>query len=91
MTARLSAGRKKKGTHAVMADPIHQFEIHNMVSLGHIGGQEIAFTNSALYMAITAVGLTDPWAVRELTICIRGLADLPPYARQLVEHLRSDG
>jgi F-type H+-transporting ATPase subunit a len=41
-----------------MADPIHQFEIHNMVSLGHIGGQEIAFTNSALYMAITAVGIT---------------------------------
>jgi len=41
-----------------MADPIHQFEIHNMVSLGHIGGQEIAFTNSALYMAITVVGIT---------------------------------
>src|SRR6185503_15199964 len=35
-----------------MADPIHQFEIHNIVSLGHIGGHEIAFTNSSLYMAI---------------------------------------
>jgi F-type H+-transporting ATPase subunit a len=35
-----------------MADPIHQFEIHNIVTLGHIGGQEIAFTNSSLYMAI---------------------------------------
>jgi len=40
-----------------MADPIHQFEIHNIVTLGHIGGQEIAFTNSALYMAITVVGI----------------------------------
>src|SRR3954447_10544054 len=43
-----------------MADPIHQFEIHNIVPLGHIGGQEIAFTNSALFMAITVVGI---WAL----------------------------
>jgi DNA-binding transcriptional LysR family regulator len=42
-------------------------------------------------MAIAAVALTDPWAVRELTICIRRLRELPPYARQLVEHLRGDG
>jgi DNA-binding transcriptional LysR family regulator len=39
-------------------------------------------------MAIAIVGLADAWAVRELTICIRSLAELPPYARQLVEHLR---
>jgi hypothetical protein len=39
-------------------------------------------------MAIVPVVLTDPWAVRELTICIRSLEGLPPYARQLVEHLR---
>jgi DNA-binding transcriptional LysR family regulator len=39
-------------------------------------------------MAIVPVTLTDPWAVRELTICIRKFDDLPPYARQLVEHLR---
>jgi F-type H+-transporting ATPase subunit a len=39
-----------------MADPIHQFEIHNLVPLGHIGGHEIAFTNSALYMAIVVAG-----------------------------------
>jgi len=42
-------------------------------------------------MAIAVVALTDPWAVRELTICVRRLSDLPPYARQLVEHLRSGG
>src|SRR5712691_7649202 len=40
-------------------------------------------------MAIAIVELTDPWAVRELTICIRRLSELPPYARQLVEHLRA--
>jgi len=40
-----------------MADPIHQFEIHNLVPLGHIGGHEIAFTNSALYMAVVVVGI----------------------------------
>jgi len=40
-------------------------------------------------MAIAAVPLTDSWAVRELTICIRNMAELPLYARQLVEHLRA--
>jgi F-type H+-transporting ATPase subunit a len=40
-----------------MADPIHQFEIHNIATLGHIGGYEIAFTNSALYMAIVVAGI----------------------------------
>jgi F-type H+-transporting ATPase subunit a len=40
-----------------MADPIHQFEIYPIVNLGHIGGHEFAFTNSALYMAITVVGI----------------------------------
>ena len=40
-------------------------------------------------MAIVPVALTDAWAVRELTICVRKIAELPPFARQLVEHLRS--
>jgi hypothetical protein len=35
------------------------------------------------------VPLTDSWAVRELTICIRDMKELPLYARQLVEHLRA--
>ena len=41
-------------------------------------------------MAIAVVALTDPWAERDLTICIRSLAALPIYARQLVQHLRGD-
>jgi DNA-binding transcriptional LysR family regulator len=42
-------------------------------------------------MAIAIVPLTDSWAVRDLTICIRNTRELPLYARQLVEHLRARG
>jgi len=42
-------------------------------------------------MAIAVVPLTDSWAVRDLTICIRSMKELPLYARQLVEHLRAQG
>jgi F-type H+-transporting ATPase subunit a len=31
-------------------DPIHQFQIEKIFTLGHIGGQEIAFTNASAYM-----------------------------------------
>ena len=51
---------------------------------------ETTARRAARTIAITAVDLTEDWARRNLTICIRGLADLPPYARQLVEHLRAD-
>lgn len=40
-----------------MADPIHQFEIVNLVPLGKIGNFEFHFTNSAAFMML-AVGLT---------------------------------
>jgi F-type H+-transporting ATPase subunit a len=33
-------------------DPIEQFHIKNYLTFGHIGGYEIAFTNSALFMLI---------------------------------------
>jgi DNA-binding transcriptional LysR family regulator len=42
-------------------------------------------------MAIEAVRLADPWAMRDLHICVRDIAALPPYARQLVDHLRASG
>jgi F-type H+-transporting ATPase subunit a len=35
------------------ADPIHQFEIKKIFTIGHIGGQEIAFTNSSLFMVLS--------------------------------------
>ena len=37
---------------------------------------------------IRICGLTDPWALRQLHICVRDLSELRPPARQLVEHLR---
>ena len=40
----------------MQVDPIHQFEIKNYFPVFHIGGYEISFTNSALYMFII-VGL----------------------------------
>src|SRR6185437_9374242 len=38
-----------------MMDPIHQFNIEKIFTIGHIGGQEIAFTNSSAYMLVTVV------------------------------------
>jgi len=33
-------------------DPIHQFNINNIFTIGHIGGQPIYFTNSTAYMLL---------------------------------------
>jgi F-type H+-transporting ATPase subunit a len=35
------------------ADPIHQFNINKLFTIGHIGHQEIAFTNSTAYMFLS--------------------------------------
>jgi DNA-binding transcriptional LysR family regulator len=43
---------------------------------------------AAKAMEIKAVALTDPWALRDLSICVREYKALPPYARQLVDHMR---
>jgi DNA-binding transcriptional LysR family regulator len=45
---------------------------------------------AAKTMAIKAVQLTDPWALRDLSICVRDYKALPPYARQLVDHMRAE-
>lgn len=49
---------------------------------------ETTSQRAARTMAIATVALEDPWAARDLTLCIRSLRALPPSARQLVEHLR---
>jgi DNA-binding transcriptional LysR family regulator len=49
---------------------------------------ETTARRAAKAMAISIVPLSDAWAVRELTICIRAFEELPAYARQLVDHLR---
>jgi DNA-binding transcriptional LysR family regulator len=39
--------------------------------------------------AIKVVELADAWAPRDLTICVRDFEALPPYAQQLVNHMRA--
>src|SRR5450432_618204 len=39
-------------------DPIHQFEITNFLVFGKIGGVEIAFTKSALFMMISLAAIS---------------------------------
>ena len=36
-------------------DPIHQFNIDNLFTIGHIGGYTIYFTNSSAYMLVTVL------------------------------------
>src|SRR6267378_763212 len=43
---------------------------------------------AAQTLSIKAVQLTDHWALRDLSICVRDYKALPPYARQLVDHMR---
>jgi F-type H+-transporting ATPase subunit a len=39
-------------------DPIHQFNIDKWFTFGTVGGREIAFTNSAMFMLICVLGVT---------------------------------
>ena len=39
-------------------------------------------------MAIRSLRLTEPWALRDLTICVRRLDTLPAHGQALVAHLR---
>src|SRR5216110_2909430 len=51
-----------------MIDPIEQFDIDKIFTIGHIGNQEIAFTNSSAYMlvAVAVIALLMLGAGREL-------------------------
>ena len=39
-------------------DPIHQFQIQDLAGPVHIGGYEISFTNSALFMGVAVATIT---------------------------------
>ena len=39
-------------------DPIHQFQIHDLAGPLNIGGYDIGFTNSALFMGLTVAAIT---------------------------------
>lgn len=50
---------------------------------------ETTASRAAKTMDLAVVRLADDWALRELTICVRDLEELAPFARELVEALRS--
>jgi F-type H+-transporting ATPase subunit a len=45
----------EEGAVADKVDPIHQFGIVNLVDLGEVAGVPLAFTNSALFMAVAVL------------------------------------
>ena len=51
---------------------------------------ETTARRAAKTIDIGIIALADPWAVRDLTICVRKLEELPAYARELVTHMRAD-
>jgi DNA-binding transcriptional LysR family regulator len=46
-------------------------------------------TRAALSLPLAVIDLEDDWAIRELTLCVRDLDALAPYARELVVSLRA--
>jgi DNA-binding transcriptional LysR family regulator len=50
---------------------------------------ETTAQRAAKSSAIKVVELADAWAPRDLTICVRDFDALPPYAQQLVTHMRA--
>ena len=50
---------------------------------------ETTAQRAAKASAIKVVELADAWAPRDLTICVRDFDALPPYAQQLVTHMRA--
>lgn len=49
---------------------------------------ETSARRAAMTMSLGIAPLTDDWALRELTLCVRAMGELRPYARDLVESLR---
>jgi hypothetical protein len=48
---------------------------------------ETTALRNAKTLALHRIALTDDWALRKLTICVRKLDDLPLYAQELVRQL----
>jgi DNA-binding transcriptional LysR family regulator len=67
-------------------DAVCRLVEHN-VGIGIV--PETTARRAAKTMAISAVALDEAWAPRDMTICIRDFEALPPFARQLVDHLRA--
>ena len=73
MTTTINSGwvGKRLGLSEKPIEPIHQFQIHDIIPLGNIGGMHFAFTNSALMMVLTV-------------LVVSGLLLIPTAAQRLV-------
>lgn len=92
-----SALQKHLGEHAMRAGQALKFRVRvcgfeavcRMVEHG-VGLGVVPQTAAERYrktMAIRTVPLSDPWALRNLTICVRQFGALPVHTRSLIEHL----
>ena len=61
-------------------EPIHQFQIHDIFSLGDVGGVHFAFTNSALLMVISVAVIAT--AVTTISSRVRQRAEERALERQ---------
>lgn len=69
-------------------------DLRLMVRIAEANGLAIlpgsAARRHALAMAIDTVPLSDDWALRRMQVCVRNLAALPVFARDLVDLLVAD-
>ncbi len=70
-----------------MADPIHQFELKPIVSLGRVGNTEIVFTQSGLYMiaAVALISLLTYLATRRNALVPGRIQSLVEMSYEFVE------
>lgn len=88
----LSAKAAREGRPLRLRVQLRSFDaVCRMVECGVGVGVVPATTaaRAAKTMALGIVDLADDWAIRELTIVVRAVGELRPYARELVESLRS--
>jgi DNA-binding transcriptional LysR family regulator len=62
----------------------------NIASIGISVIPAVAARRCEQTMDIRCIPLSDPWSVRQLTVCVRRFDELPRYTRQLIEELKSE-
>ncbi|WP_304164150.1 LysR substrate-binding domain-containing protein [Phenylobacterium aquaticum] len=90
---RFLAGKAARlGRGLILRVQLRSFDaVCRLVEAG-VGIGIVPYTTAARVAAtvgLSVVELNDDWAVRELTICVRNLEALRPFARDLVESLRA--
>jgi DNA-binding transcriptional LysR family regulator len=82
----------RAGRHLKLRVRVPGFDAVCQVVGSGIGVAVVPATAARRYRRSTAIriiALTDSWAPRRLTICVRSLDTLPAHGQRLVEHLRA--